>query len=1067
MKKFLGLVMFLMFVCSISATDWIAFDSSFERELQVNIVESDDNSILLDINVPGMYLQNITENGQVYQRIKMIEGRTTHDVGFPELPMITRIIGIPDNKDVRVKVLNASTIKLNDYNIYPLQTPGKDDVSSNQEFVFDQEFYLSKETYPQDNTYIDNVGIWRDVKIGGFHFIPFNFDAGTKTLEVTTSARIEIEFDGFDDQHELNKDKKITPDFYNMYNSALINFSSMGYEIEYNREVNIKYLIVTNTTTLTSIQPFVDLKNQQGMPVEVRILETGFETAIQIKDYITQLYNSDDLEYVLMVGDAYPNGSSGPDNVPMYLWSGGGESSWSDSWYSCLDGNTDYYADIAIGRITYDNIAELDHQIQKLMDFYQTPDQTTNWGENSILVAHEQEYPLKYTQCKQQINDFPYALQTPIFTQCYGGAGATNNDIINWVNTTSGGIFNYRGHGSATELWQWGSTGSFTATHVNQLTNNNRNFVMFDVCCDNMDIVGYAGNCLAESFMKADEAAIAINGAIDPSYTIPNHDYDKEMYKAIFNEGILNIGYITNYANVFVVNLHGNIGIANVLTYLWLGDSSIKPWTLQIEELSVTHDNQLFLGISTFEVSVIGNGSPLENASVCVSNDDGTIYAYGFTDSNGYVEVQFDEPVQDPGTAYVTVTSHNFMTYQQDIPVIPLDGPYIIFESYVVDDTITGNGNGTLENGEIVDLDMSIENLGTEQGTDVIVTITTTDSYITVVDGTENFGNVAAESIVTVTGAFTIEAAGDMPDSHMIYFELEAVAEDTWISDFSLEAFAPMFPPENLTSEIQNYNDVMLTWEQPSGTDMTRDLLGYKIYKDGLEITEINDPAILTYTDAILPAGIYEYSITALFHVGESCSSNIETVTLVLPVPQNPEASTQYANILISWDELADRSFSHYKVYRNLLMIADDIMENSYIDLDVPNGTYSYNVRSVYSGGYQSALSTDAVIEHIQTNIDEIIIPVKTELTGNYPNPFNPTTTISFSTKEAGYVSINIYNMKGQLVKILVNKQLDAAYYDIVWNGKDNSDKPVSSGTYFYKMKSNNYTATKKMILMK
>jgi len=276
-----------------------------------------------------------------------------------------------------------------------------------------------------------------------------------------------------------------------------------------------------------------------------------------------------------------------------------------------------------------------------------------------------------------------------------------------------------------------------------------------------------------------------------------------------------------------------------------------------------------------------------------------------------------------------------------------------------------------------------------------------------------------------------------------------------------------MFPPENLTSEIQNYNDVMLTWEQPSGTDMTRDLLGYKIYKDGLEITEINDPAILTYTDAILPAGIYEYSITALFHVGESCPSNIETVTLVLPVPQNPEASTQYANILISWDELADRSFSHYKVYRNLLMIADDIMENSYIDLDVPNGNYSYNVRSVYSGGYQSALSTDAVIEHIQTNIDEIIVPVKTELTGNYPNPFNPTTTISFSTKEAGYVSINIYNMKGQLVKTLVNKQLDAAYYDIVWNGKDNSDKSVSSGIYFYKMKSNNYTATKKMILMK
>jgi flagellar hook assembly protein FlgD len=88
-------------------------------------------------------------------------------------------------------------------------------------------------------------------------------------------------------------------------------------------------------------------------------------------------------------------------------------------------------------------------------------------------------------------------------------------------------------------------------------------------------------------------------------------------------------------------------------------------------------------------------------------------------------------------------------------------------------------------------------------------------------------------------------------------------------------------------------------------------------------------------------------------------------------------------------------------------------------------------------------------------------------LTGNFPNPFNPTTTISFSTKEAGHVSINIYNMKGQLVRALVNENLDAAYHSAVWNGKDNSSKAVSSGIYFYKMKATNYTATKKMILMK
>ena len=1061
----LGLL--LLLVISLSASEqWVGFTSSSVQLPEVMVIESDHSKLVLEISVPGMTVTEVEENGEIYHKLELNYNQNTHDVGKPELPMINEIIGIPDNQKVKVRILEETSVTLSGYNVYPLQTPLKDKEIS-EEFEIDRDFYNSENSYPEANVFLANPGIWRDVKIAGLHFVPFRYHPVSRELEVITSTRIEVEFYGRDDENILYKDNLLSPDFYNMYDSALLNFGSLGYTIDNTREVNIKYLIVTNTNALASIQPFVDWKNQQGFPVEVRILETGFETPQNIKDYIDQLYNSDDLEYVLLVGDAYPNGTTGPDNVPMNYWT----DTYSDTWYVCLDGNNDFYADLAIGRITYDTIAELDGQIQKLIHHYQTPDTSTNWGENTILVAHSEQYPQKYTLCKEQIRTFNYALQTPIFEQCYGGAGATNQDIIDWVNGTSGGIFNYRGHGSETEFWQWGASGSFTNTHIMQLTNTNRYFVLFDVCCSNMEIVSYNGNCLAESFMKSPVAAVAINAAIEPSYTIPNHDYDKEMYKAIFDEGINNIGYITNYANVFVVNYHGAIGASNVRTYLWLGDSSIEPWTLQIEDLSVTHDGQLFLGVSTFDVSVMGNGSPIENARVCVSNDDGSIYAYGFTDTGGNVQVLFDTPVQDPGTAHVTVTSHNFLPYQQDIPVIPLAGPFVIFESYVIDDTATGNGNGSLENGEIVDLDMSLENIGNDQGTNVIVTITTSDTYITIVDGTENFGNIAAGAIVTVAGAFTIEAAGDIPDSHMVYFELEAVAEDTWISYFSIEAYAPMFPPQNLTGEIQNYNDIVLTWDQPDGADNTRDLTGYKVYKGGLEIAEITDPAILTFTDAVLPAGVYEYYITALFHVGESDPSNIESVILVLPVPQNPEAVTQGLDILVTWDEPATRDFSHYKVYRNLSMIADDIMVTSYLDPDVPNGTYSYNVRAVYSGGYQSALSTDAVIEHVQVNSNEVLIPANTELIGIYPNPFNPETTISYNLNEDSRVSLFIYNIKGQKVRSLVNGQIQAGYHTVTWNGKNENGENVSSGIYFSIFdavnKEKDYTSVKKVILLK
>ncbi len=148
---------------------------------------------------------------------------------------------------------------------------------------------------------------------------------------------------------------------------------------------------------------------------------------------------------------------------------------------------------------------------------------------------------------------------------------------------------------------------SFTAQHVNQLTNDDKLFVFFDVCCDNMDIVAHGGDCLAESFMKSPVASVAINGAIIPSYTIPNHDYDKEMYKAVFEEGIYNIGYVTNYANITVLNVHGEIGKSNVRTYLWLGDASIEPWTLQPANLTVFSRSTAFPWINHIFCKCIRN----------------------------------------------------------------------------------------------------------------------------------------------------------------------------------------------------------------------------------------------------------------------------------------------------------------------------------------------------------------------------------------------------------------------------------------------------------------------------
>ncbi|MFA7058134.1 MAG: T9SS type A sorting domain-containing protein, partial [Candidatus Cloacimonadales bacterium] len=85
----------------------------------------------------------------------------------------------------------------------------------------------------------------------------------------------------------------------------------------------------------------------------------------------------------------------------------------------------------------------------------------------------------------------------------------------------------------------------------------------------------------------------------------------------------------------------------------------------------------------------------------------------------------------------------------------------------------------------------------------------------------------------------------------------------------------------------------------------------------------------------------------------------------------------------------------------------------------------------------------------------------------NYPNPFNPETTISFNNPQTGKVSLSIYNIKGQLVKSLLDDEAIAGPHSVVWNGKDNRGKSVASGIYFAKIKTGTSTQTKKMLLMK
>ncbi|MCK5033721.1 MAG: immune inhibitor A, partial [Calditrichia bacterium] len=148
--------------------------------------------------------------------------------------------------------------------------------------------------------------------------------------------------------------------------------------------------------------------------------------------------------------------------------------------------------------------------------------------------------------------------------------------------------------------------------------------------------------------------------------------------------------------------------------------------------------------------------------------------------------------------------------------------------------------------------------------------------------------------------------------------------------------------------------------------------------------------------------------------------------------------------------------------------------------VDIP---YYYNRNNLVQGNnYNGAIhivsnDPDERFTSIQINVhyinpnsidDNVFIPLTTELHQNYPNPFNPSTAIGYQLSANSNVNLKIYNLLGQEVKTLVNKQQSPGSYNYIWNGLNSEGQQVSSGVYYYKLVTNNgFVKTKKLLLLR
>ena len=274
------------------------------------------------------------------------------------------------------------------------------------------------------------------------------------------------------------------------------------------------------------------------------------------------------------------------------------------------------------------------------------------------------------------------------------------------------------------------------------------------------------------------------------------------------------------------------------------------------------------------------------------------------------------------------------------------------------------------------------------------------------------------------------------------------------------EPYLPVLPPPD--SITFNYQTNQLTIYPPTSPTYAL-LLSYNIYLDNTFIANtINNYFIIEPN----PGSTILYGVSCVYDLGESIIiDTLITFPHILNPPTNPNTTSSG---YITWEEPEPGStspFLHYNIYLDgdLYGTTNELF---YQLTGLVNGQqYLVGLSAEYVAGESDILEFE--LPYVSSADDTIQM---VSVLNNYPNPFNPTTTISFclTAEDAENAELVIYNLKGQKVKVFVtfpNRGLGTR--EILWDGTDDSEKPVSSGVYFYKLTTGDKAFTRKMMLIK
>jgi hypothetical protein len=750
----------------------------------VRIMSSNDSEIILKIRLDDVRQAVVhTPQGAAIQ--PLIKDGVPHLVeGEPNLPKWVRLLQLPDNGHFEVAVIESS---FEDYrNI--LMVPSKGNLLRTVDpetvpYTFGKA-YTTDRFLPGTLATLQDAFVQRSVRGQALWINPIQYNPAQKTMRVyhQFTLRITTKPGILADHPALTSQPNAGRTFEDIYEKLYLNYTPEA--ARSGRDFSEKMLVIAPEAYTDGLAPLLSWKRQTGIHTTLKTIEEiGANDAVAIRTFIQEYYETDEITFVLIVGDE--------NQVISEMRPSGGGMYSCDNCFGYMN-DDDHIQDVLVGRLHASNPEQLAVMVNRILEYEKSPllDPAKNWFGTGMASAsnegqgfgddgqadyeHANEWKIKHlengfeTYWEFYDGDHSAISPTPGHPSADQPGDPSNGPLVALMNEPGVSIYNYTGHG-----WEQGlSSGNFNVDAVGELRNTGRYPIVIGVACCAGNFTN--GECLGEALQRAGDIDTGIPyGGIAGFFSSDFQSWSPPMEGQDGMNGYLvdadgvdlfpTIGGMAAYGNALMIAAYGDNG--ELMADFWnpFTEPSIVPRMAYPVDLEATHTASLFIGDALIEVS-----SPVEGAKVGLYWNDQTL-AVG-TIENGVATLAF-EPLDGVGDLIITLTQFNHLPYQDTLQVAPLSGPYVIRDGYAIDDS-AGNGNDQADFGEVIDLDLTLSNVGLEDASDIVITLESNTTGITLIKDSENLDLLEIGATLTLMGAARFQVADDIEDGTKAVFRV-------------------------------------------------------------------------------------------------------------------------------------------------------------------------------------------------------------------------------------------------------------------------------------------------------